>query len=60
MITIYFTSRWAIRNLLEQFLEAEMIPETKAADRRHSYILTEKGMELLEKETLRLRCQLMG
>ena len=46
-------------NLLEQFLEAEMIRETKVEGRRRSYILTEKGKELLEKEALRLRCQLM-
>lgn len=46
-------------NLLEQFLEAEMIRETKVEGRRRSYILTEKGKKILEKEALRLRCQLM-
>ena len=35
-------------NLLEQFLEAEMIRETRAEGRRRSYILTEKGRELLD------------
>lgn len=46
-------------NLLEQFLEAGMIHETKVEGRRRSYILTEKGRGLLEKEALRLHCQLM-
>ena len=36
--------------LLEQFLEEEMIRETKVEGRRRSYILTEKGKERLEKE----------
>lgn len=34
-------------NLLEQFLEAGMIRETRAEGRRRSYILTDKGRELL-------------
>jgi len=42
-------------NLLEQFLEAEMIREVKAQGRRRSYILTEKGKEMLDAETERLR-----
>ena len=33
-------------NLLEQFMEAGMIRETKAEGRKRSYILTEKGKEL--------------
>ena len=43
-------------NLLEQFLDADMIRETKAEGRRRSYILTEKGREALEGEYQRL-CQ---
>ena len=42
-------------NLLEQFLEAEMIREVKAQGRRRSYILTEKGKEMLDAEAERLR-----
>ena len=42
-------------NLLEQFLEAEMIEETKAEGRRRSYILTDKGRETLKTEYKRLR-----
>lgn len=45
-------------NLLEQFLEAEMIQETKVEGRRRSYLLTDKGRALLGKEAMRLRCQL--
>ena len=44
--------------LLEQFLEAGMIRETKVEGRRRSYILTEKGREVLEKERARLTAQL--
>lgn len=44
--------------LLEQFLDAEMIQETKVEGRRRSYILTDKGKEMLEKECLRLEAQL--
>ncbi len=44
--------------LLEQFLEAEMIRETKVEGRRRSYILTDKGREMLEKERIRLEAQL--
>ena len=36
-------------NLLEQFLEEGMIVETKVEGRRRSYILTNKGKELLDK-----------
>ena len=35
-------------NLLEQFLEAEMIRETKVEGRKRSYILTPKGKEMLD------------
>ena len=44
--------------LLEQFLEAGMIQETKVEGRRRSYILTDKGKEILEKECARLTAQL--
>ena len=44
--------------LLEQFLEAGMIRETKVEGRRRSYILTEKGQEMLEKECVRITAQL--
>lgn len=43
--------------LLEQFLEAEMIRETKIEGRKRSYILTEKGKEMLEKEYQRILAQ---
>ena len=44
-------------NLLEQFLAEEMIRETKVEGRRRSYILTDKGMEMLEKEYVRIQAQ---
>ncbi len=44
--------------LLEQFLEAQIIRETKVEGRRRSYILTDKGREMLGKECARLRSQL--
>ena len=44
--------------LLEQFVEAEKIRETKVEGRRRSYILTEKGHEVLQREVKRLRSQL--
>ena len=40
--------------LLEQFLEEGMIRETGVQGRRRSYILTDKGREMLEKEYERL------
>ena len=43
-------------NLLEQFLDAELIKETKAEGRRRCYILTEKGRSLLDNEYKRLNC----
>ena len=42
-------------NLLEQFLDAEMIQEVKIEGRRRSYILTAKGREMLKTETQKLR-----
>lgn len=45
-------------NLLEQFLEADMIRETRSEGRRRSYILTKKGIEALETEYQRLQWQM--
>ena len=44
-------------NLLEQFLEEGFIRETKVEGRRRSYILTDKGRTLLEREYDRLVTQ---
>ena len=44
-------------NLLEQFVEENMIRETRVEGRRRSYILTERGREMLEKEDQRIRAQ---
>ena len=44
-------------NLLEQFLEEGFIRETKVEGRRRSYILTEKGREMLRKEYQRITAQ---
>ena len=46
-------------NLLEQFLEAGMIRQTKEEGRKRSYILTQKGLETLENEYKRLRSQIV-
>ena len=43
--------------LLDQFLEAEMIRETKVEGRRRCYILTENGKEMLNKEYQRICSQ---
>lgn len=45
--------------LLEQFLEADMIRETKVEGRRRSYILTDKGKEMLDREYRRIQAQAM-
>ena len=44
-------------NLLEQFLEEGMIVETMVEGRRRSYILTNKGKEMLDKEYKRIQAQ---
>ncbi len=44
-------------NLLEQFLDGEMIRETKVEGRRRSYILTEKGNKMLCEEYDRITAQ---
>lgn len=41
-------------NLLEEFLSAGMIAETKADGRKRSYIITENGREVLKREQERL------
>lgn len=43
--------------LLEQFEEAGAIRETKVEGRRRSYILTQKGREMLEREYVRICTQ---
>ena len=44
-------------NLLEQFLEAGFIKETRAEGRKRSYILTDAGADMLKKEYSRLVAQ---
>ena len=44
-------------NLLEQFLAEGFIRETKVEGRRRSYILTDKGKEVLDKEYERIQAQ---
>ena len=44
-------------NLLEQFLEAGMIRETRVEGRRRSYILTDYGRETLDREFRRITAQ---
>ncbi|MBQ6695511.1 MAG: PadR family transcriptional regulator [Lachnospiraceae bacterium] len=44
-------------NLLEQFLDAGMIIETKVEGRRRSYLLTEKGKSMLDAEYERIIAQ---
>ena len=46
-------------NLLEQFYSDGFIRSTKVEGRRRSYILTEKGREMLRKEYRRIRAQVM-
>ena len=45
-------------NLLEQFQQEGMIRETRVDGRRRSYILTPKGVEILETEYQRLTWQM--
>lgn len=44
-------------DLLEQFLEADMIRETRREGRRRSYILTDRGRDRLEQEYRRICAQ---
>ena len=45
-------------NLLEQFEEAGMICLTRAEGRRRSYVLTDKGREVLQSEYKRIQKQM--
>lgn len=45
-------------NLLEQFQQEGMIRETRVEGRRRSYILTNKGIEILETEYQRIKWQM--
>lgn len=45
-------------NLIEQFLDAELICETKVEGRSISYILTKKGEKALEEEYDRIKKQI--
>ncbi|MCM1440746.1 MAG: PadR family transcriptional regulator [Roseburia sp.] len=44
-------------NLLEQFCQEGMIWETRVEGRRRSYLLTDKGREMLAREYQRIRAQ---
>lgn len=44
-------------DLLEQFQAEGVIRETKVEGRRRSYLITEKGRQMLDREYGRIRCQ---
>ena len=44
-------------NLLEQFLEAGFIVETRVEGRRRSYVITAQGQQVLEQEYQRICAQ---
>ena len=44
-------------NLLEQFMDERIIDFTKSVGKKRSYVITNKGRELLEKEYNRLLSQ---
>ena len=44
-------------NLLEQFLDAGYIRETRVEGRRRSYLLTDEGQEMLDREYRRICTQ---
>ena len=44
-------------SLLDSFLQAGMIRETRVEGRRRSYLLTDKGRETLDKEYRRIQAQ---
>lgn len=44
-------------NLLEQFTEEGFIRETRVEGRRRSYVLTDRGREMLDREYARLNAQ---
>ncbi len=45
-------------NLLEQFCDADFICQTKVQGRRRSYVLTDRGADVLAEESRRIRAQL--
>ena len=51
-------SSGTLYTLLEQFLEENMIKETKVEGRKRSYIITEKGKEMLDNEYNRILAQI--
>lgn len=44
-------------DLLDQFVKEDMIQETKAEGRRRSYLITNRGQQMLDKEYQRLKAQ---
>lgn len=46
-------------HLLDQFLEEEMIRETRVEGRRRSYVITDRGLEMLKSEFDRLQAQVL-
>lgn len=46
-------------HLLDQFLAEDVIRETKVEGRRRSYVLTDKGGEMLKSEYERLQAQVL-
>ena len=44
-------------DLLELFVKEELIREAKAEGRRRSYLITEKGRQMLQREYCRIRQQ---
>jgi len=44
-------------NLLEQFLESGIIEETRVEGRKRTYLLTQKGQEMLDREYERILAQ---
>ncbi len=44
-------------DLLDLFTKEELIRETKAEGRRRSYIITEKGLMMLQREYARIQAQ---
>ena len=44
-------------NLLEQFMDERIIAFTKSVGKKRSYVITDKGIDLLEKEYNRLLSQ---
>ena len=51
------TGSGTLYDLLEQFTAEGMIQEVRAEGRRRSYIITEKGRQMLDREYRRIRSQ---